>query len=155
MAERKSTTFVAGSELADEADLGLQAMARALLDHLLDMDDQGADVGGRGATRIDQDVGMAGGDHGASDAGPLEAALVDQAAGADARDLLEDGAGARLGVQGRVPLAPPLKVLLHDPAHAGLIVRLELEGGGKDDIPAVVEDGVVVAELEVVDAYRL
>ena len=62
------------------------------------MGDEGVDVGGRGAARIDQDVGMPRGDQGAADPGAFQAALVDQTAGPDAFDLLEDGAGARLGV---------------------------------------------------------
>jgi len=45
--------------------------------------------------------------------------------------------------------APPLQVLGMNAAHALRVGRREAEGGGEDDVSAVVEDGVVVAEPEI------
>ncbi len=104
------------SELAHERDLRLQPIPHPLFDDFLDMGDECPYVGRRGAAGVDEDVCVAAGDHGAADPHPLETALVDQPAGADPLDLLEDGTGARFGIQRRVALPPPFQILGGDAA---------------------------------------
>ena len=81
---------------------------------------------------------------------PLEPALVDEPARADALDLLEDRTCA--GVQPQVGMAvvAPAQVLADDPPQLARGSGFEAEGGGEDDVVALVQDAVVVAELEVV-----
>src|SRR5918912_1238397 len=85
----------------------------------------------------------------------LEPALVDEAPRADAFDLLEDRAGARVPVEPRVARAAPAQVLLQDAMHRGGVARRQLERRREHDVVAVVEDAVIVAEADVVLADRL
>src|SRR5215212_10691569 len=115
----------------------------------LRMPDQRDHVGRGRVTEVDHDVRVDVRDLGVPDAEPLEAALIDESAGADPLDLLEDRAGARMPLEPGMPSAAPAQVLLHDAVHDGGIAALELERGRKDYVAPVVQDGVVVSELHV------
>src|SRR5690606_35712727 len=116
-------------EVAHEPDLGVEPVPLLALDSLLDVPDEVADVAGRRAAGVDEDVGVALRHHRPADARALEPAPVDEPAGADALDLLEDAPGRGLGVEGRVALAAPLEVGRHHLAHPRLVPRLQLERG--------------------------
>jgi hypothetical protein len=55
----------------------------------------GRDVGGRGRADVDDEVGVPGTDHGATDLDALEPQLVDDATGRVTLGVAEDAAGAR------------------------------------------------------------
>src|SRR5437868_477836 len=71
------------SELPHEPDLHLEPLTELLLDRALGVGDKGTDIGGGGVAEVDHDVGVDVGDLRVADAEALEAALVDEAAGAD------------------------------------------------------------------------
>src|SRR5699024_11648770 len=101
-------------EFADEGDFRGQAVAGLLFHGVLDVPDQRADVGGGGVAAVDDDVGVSRRDLGTAVLQALEAALVDQAAGADAFDLAEYGAGGWFGGQRRGADAAAMDGFGHD-----------------------------------------
>src|SRR6185369_16535580 len=84
-----------------------------------------------------------------ADAIALEPALVDEPAGPDAFELLEDGTGARVPVEPGMPSAAPAEILLQDAMHDRRITALELERRREHDVLPVMQDRVVVPEVHV------
>src|SRR5690606_177679 len=134
---------------ADEPDLRFELVARFPGDRRLGEVDQRPDVGGRRASEVHDDVRVLVEDPGVPVHVPLEPARVDEAAGADAFDLLEDRARARVEPEVGVPLVPPREVLAHDSPELRLRGRLEAERHVQHDVAAVVQDAVIVPEPEV------
>src|SRR5690606_18948646 len=140
------------SELPDQADLGLQLVTELAAHRLLREVHEPADLGRGGAAQVDDDVGVLVEDPRAAVDVALEAALIDEPARADALDLLEDRARARVEPQVGVPLVAPGEVLAHHGAELLDRLGLEPEGGGEHDVLALVQHRVVVAELHVLGA---
>src|SRR5437899_650521 len=86
-------------EFADEPDLWLEVLIELLAHFRPSRIDQLTHVGGGGVAEVDHDVGVHVGDLRIAHAKSLQSTLVDEASGADAFDLLEDGSGARMPVE--------------------------------------------------------
>src|SRR5918999_4117089 len=137
-------------ELADESDLGLELITELLADCALSDEDQLANVLRRRATKIDENVRVHVRDLGVPVPESLEPNLIDEAAGTNSLDLLEDRSGARVPFEPRVPCPAPGEILLHDLLHRAFVATRETKGDGESDIASVVEDRVVIAELDVI-----
>ena len=96
---------------------GSSAWPELLAHHGLRVPDQRDDVSARRMAEVHHDVGVDVRDLGVADAKALEPALIDEPAGADALDLLEDRTGARVPVEPGMPAAAPAQILLHDAVH--------------------------------------
>src|SRR4029079_12662728 len=147
----------AGLEFAGDPDLGLERVAQLLAYRGLRVPDQRDDVRGRRMTEVHHDVGVNVRDLGVADAIALEPALVDEPAGPDAFELLEDGTGARVPVEPGMPSTTPAEILLQDAMHDRRITTLELEGRRKHEVLPMMQDRVVVPEPRVgrVDRWAL
>src|SRR5690606_3942515 len=121
-------------KLSNEGYLRLEMIARLSRDDILHEVNERHHIRRCRPAAIYHDVGVPSRDLGSADAGAFQPALVDQASGADAFDFLEDGPGARLRVQRRVPLSPPLQVCGHDLLHPLVVARRELEGDRQYDV---------------------
>ena len=121
-------------EFADEPDLRLEVHAALSLDGVLRDADQLANVLRGGVAQIHHDVRVDVRDLRVADAKSLEPALVDEPAGADAFDLLEDRAGARMPIEPRVLAAAPAQVLLQNALQHRLIGAREPERRGQHDV---------------------
>src|SRR5690606_13478670 len=139
------------SELADQPDLRLELVAQLAAHGLAGVVDEPPDLGRARAAEVDDDVGVLVEDPCAAVDIALEAALVDEAARADALDLLEDRAGAGVEPQVGVALVAPGEVLAHDVAQVVHRLRLEAERDRERDVLPLVQHGVVVAELHVLE----
>ncbi len=85
-------------------------LAELGFDSALRMRNERMYVGCGGATEVHHDVGVDMGNLRAADAKSLEAALVDEPAGADAFDLPEDASGAGVILEPRMASAAPRQV---------------------------------------------
>src|SRR5512144_580363 len=130
-------------------------MPELLLYCALSQRDQRSHVGRGRAAEVDDDVGVEVGDLRTADRRSLEAALIDQSAGADAFDLPEDGARARVDREPRVAGSAPAEVLLMNAVQDVGVARRQPEGRGEHVVGPMMKDRIVVAELHVVGAYRL
>src|SRR5512138_2200629 len=111
--------------------------------------DERADVACGGMAEIHHDVCVDVGNLSVSDAKSLEPALIDQSPSANALDLLEDRAGARVDLEPWVTRTSPAQVLLHDTMHRCGIAGGEAKGDRERDFASVVKDARVVAETHV------
>src|SRR5690625_4105655 len=137
-------------EVADERYLWLEPVTRPVLDRRLNERYQGAHSRSRWAAPVDDDGRVPVRDTRPADAGTLEPGLIDQTPGSDALDLLKDRSGTGLRIERRMPLGAPLQIRLHDLPHPRLVALSHLEGDGEHDVVAFVQDGVIVAEIEIV-----
>src|SRR5690625_3264551 len=140
-------------EVADERYLRLEPVTRPLLDRLLNERNQGAHIRSRCAAPVDDDVCVPVRDTRPAYAGTLEPGLIDQTPGSNALDLLKDRSGTGLRIERRMPLGAPLQIGLHDLPHPRLVALSHLVGDGEHDVVAFVQDGVIVAEFEIVKLY--
>jgi len=83
----------------------------------------------------------------------LETTFVDQPAGSDTFDFLEDRACARVQPQVGVALVSPLQIATYDLAELLDWLGCETKCRRQNDVCAVVQDALVVSELEVVDVH--
>src|SRR5690242_15693337 len=128
-------------------------MNSVLLLHLaLGKADEIAHVLRRCVAEIDEDVRMDVGDLRIANPMALETTLVDEAPGPDTFDFLEDTASAGVPIQPRMLSAAPAEVFLHDTVKDGRIAPRQAERGREHDVSAMVEDGVVVTEADVIGA---
>lgn len=86
----RSTHDQRWSKLADESDFRLQVDTELLLDRLLREMNQGLHVPGCGIAEVHDDVGVQRGNLGAADLVPLQSRLINQPAGSQAIEFLED-----------------------------------------------------------------
>src|SRR5688572_12376726 len=85
----------------------------------------------------------------------FQAALVHQAAGPHAFDLLEYRTGAWMPFEPGVLAAAPAEILLQDSVDRSGIFARQLERRREDDVLPMMEDGIVIAELHIVLADGL
>jgi len=130
-------------------------VAKPLLDLLLGNRDQLTNVFRGGVSQIDHDVRMNVRDLRVAVAKTLQPDLIDEAAGSDALDFLEDGSGAWMILKPRMLTATPAEIFLHDAVHDRLVTPLELESHGQRNVALLVECAGVVTELHVVAVDRL
>jgi len=123
-------------------------MARFTLNRQYDQINEIPNIPCGGAVPVYHDVGMSGRYFGAANPHALHATLVDESSGTDALDFPENGAGAGLRIQWRMPLGPPSQVLTDYAAQHGRVCVGQLEGGIENDIVCVVKRRVVVPEVE-------
>ena len=93
--------------LAYQVKFGVEVVVLHLFNSLLYARDGRKDFDSLSAAAIHEDVGMAVGD-GPADVHAFESAPVDEAFGADAFNIFEDAAYARLGVEPRAAEGSPL-----------------------------------------------
>ncbi len=142
------------SELANEADLGLQPVAELRLDGRLCDPDQLADIRGRRMPEVQHDVRVHVGDLGVAVPEALQPALINEAAGADSLDLLEDRSCAGVKLQPRVPAPAPAQILLHDALHDVHVAALETKGHREGNIASPVQHARIVAEAHVLAVHH-
>src|SRR5205085_668565 len=106
------------------------------------------------ASEVDHDVRVNEGNLCVTNATAFHSALIDKTTGAHTFDFLEDRAGARVPLQPGMLRAAPAEVFLHDAMNVECVFALQLEGRGEHDVLAVMEYGIVIAELYIVRAYR-
>src|SRR5688572_8030565 len=142
-------------ELADEPDLGIELIAELLTDRSLSDGDQLPNVLGRRTAEVDQDIRVHMRDLGVPMTEALEPNLVDEPAGADPLDLLEDRSGTWMPLEPRMARPAPREILLHYLLHRALVTARQTERDRERDVASVVEDRVVIAELHIVRTDRL
>src|SRR5205085_5791036 len=99
-------------EFSHKSDFGFEVLVEAFSHGLLSLGNQLANVLRGRTAQVDHDVGMDVGDLGVSHSMSFHSALVHQSSRADALDLLEDRASARMPVEPRMPTAAPAEILL-------------------------------------------
>jgi len=142
------------SELADEADLGLEALSELIPDFGLGNGDELANILCGGPAKVHHDIGVNVRDLGIAVTKAFQSDLVDKAAGADTLDFLEDRAGAGMVLEPWVLAASPAEILLHDAMHYRRIAGLELKRHRQSDVALLVQGAGVISELHVVAIDR-
>ena len=99
---RDGPLLVPASELADKADFRFEMLAVLIGDASLDFGNQRPDLGSRGRTEVDHDVRVQVRNLRVTHTEAFQPALIDQAAGSDILDLLEDRTGTRVDVEPRM-----------------------------------------------------
>ena len=124
-------------------------VAKSLLHLVLGNRDQLANIFRGGLSQIDHDIRVNVRNLCVTMAESLEADLVDEAAGADTLDFLENRARTRVIFEPRVLATAPAEIFLHDAVHDRFVPSLELESHRERDVALLVERAGVVTELHV------